>query len=58
MCCVTWYVQYNILMLLHKVLFHSKILSQKQIIYIIVQGKASTTEHKITIPSFQKFYTY
>ena len=33
MCCVRRYIQYNILMLFHKVLFHSKILSQKQIIY-------------------------
>jgi hypothetical protein len=32
MCCVRRYTQYKMLMLFRKVLFHSKILSQKQII--------------------------
>jgi hypothetical protein len=52
MCCVRRYIQYNILMIFHKVILHSKIISQKQIIYCT--GKIFNYRTQNYYPEFSK----
>jgi hypothetical protein len=52
MCCVRRYIQYNILMLFHKVLFHSTILPQKQT--ISCTGKSFNYKTQNYYPEFSK----